>query len=130
MARPVRDLPAPSSSALLSLTWLLLLQPSRPSRAPPAVRTPCCPARPYVLPAAARAAALTRVHTRPLRAADAAALLLAAPAAECAAAASVPAAPPELLLLSGAAAVTSAASTAACTAAATIAKRVRIKNGK
>ncbi|CAI7798377.1 unnamed protein product [Closterium sp. NIES-54] len=106
LARPVRDLPAPCSSALLSLTWLLLLhalllQPSRPSRAPPAVRTACCPARPYALPAAARAAALT-----------------AATAAERAAAASVPAAAPEMLLLHAAAAVTSAASTAACTAAA------------
>ncbi|CAI7791955.1 unnamed protein product [Closterium sp. NIES-53] len=60
-------------------------KPSRPSRAPPAVRTPCCPARPYVLPAAARAAALTRVHTRPLRAADAAALLLCASASATAA---------------------------------------------
>ncbi|CAI7784968.1 unnamed protein product [Closterium sp. NIES-54] len=85
-ARPVRDLPAPCSFALLSLTWLLLLhalllQPSRPSRAPPAVRTACFPARPCVLPAAKRAAAFTRVHTRPLRAAAVAALLLSATAA-------------------------------------------------
>ncbi|CAI7877185.1 unnamed protein product [Closterium sp. NIES-53] len=46
---------------------------SQPSRAPPTVRTACCPARPYALPAAARITALTRVHTRPLRVAAAAA---------------------------------------------------------
>ncbi|CAI7907009.1 unnamed protein product [Closterium sp. NIES-54] len=37
------------------------------------MRTACCPACPYALPAAVRTAALTRVHTRPLRAAAAAA---------------------------------------------------------